>query len=137
MMKALSLDLRQRIAAAVDGGMSHSEAARRFAVSRSSVIRVIARRRETGTLQAKRHPGGARRISIEQHALVAAQLRAHPDVSLDEHCRLWQQQQGTRVAPSTLWRTLRRMEWSHKKRACVPASATRVRDKSGKSKFAT
>ncbi len=122
------------MAAAVDGGLSQSEAARRFAVSRASVIRILARRREAGTLEAKRHPGAARRIEAAQHALVEAQLRAHPDKSLEEHCLLWQQQHATVVAPSTLWRTLQRMKWSHKKRVCVPASATLGPDKSGNNK---
>ena len=136
-MQALSLDLRRRIVAAVDGGLSHSEVARRFAVSRASVIRLMARRREAGTLEAKHHPGAPRRIAECQHALVEAQLRTHPNASLEEHCCLWQQEQGTSVAPSTLWRTLQRMKWSHKKRACVPVNATSGPDKNGSNKSVT
>ncbi|GEM_PF-7069869 len=39
MSKALSVDLRMRVFAAVDGGASHREAAERFGVSAASVSR--------------------------------------------------------------------------------------------------
>ena len=138
-MNALSFDLRQRIVAAVDGGVSKSETARRFAVSRSTgsrstVHRLLLQRRESGTLEARSHPGAARRIRADQQAAVAAQMRTHRHASLEEHTRLWREQQGQTVSPSTLWRTLQRMNWSHKKRASVPVSATKRRVKSGATK---
>lgn len=114
-MNAVSLDLRQRIAAAVDGGLSQSETARRFAVSRMTVVRLMARRRDSGSLQAKPRPGAQRRILPEQHAALAAQMRAHGQLSLEEHTGLWQQEHGQRLSDTTLWRTLKRMNWSHKK----------------------
>ena len=46
-MKAYSEDLRSRILAAVDAGMSKCEASRVFAVSRSTVKRYARQRRET------------------------------------------------------------------------------------------
>ncbi len=130
-MNALSLDLRQRIVAAVDAGMSQSEAARRFAVSRATVHRLLWRRRESGTLEAKPRPGAKRRIAPEQHARLQAQLCAFPDDSLAQQGRRWHQEQGHRVSETTLWRTLQRMGWSHKKRVCVPASETKPREPRG------
>jgi transposase len=47
-MKAYSQDLRAKILEAVDRGISKSEAARTFGVSRSSVKRYAAARREVG-----------------------------------------------------------------------------------------
>ena len=101
-MNALSLDLRRRIAAAVDGGLSQSEAARRFAVSRMTVVRLIARRRDTGTLEAKPRPGATRRLPVQQHALVATQMRRYPQASLEEHSRLWHEQHGQHLSGTTL-----------------------------------
>ena len=49
-MKAYSADLRSRILAAVDAGMSKREASRVFAVSRSTIKRYARQRRETGDL---------------------------------------------------------------------------------------
>ena len=44
-----SLDLRERVVAAVAGGMSRAEAARHFRVSHSSAIRWTKRQAETGS----------------------------------------------------------------------------------------
>src|SRR4051812_3551404 len=55
-MKAYSTDLRVRILEAVDKGMPKSEAARTFGVSRSSIKRYAAARREGRPLTPKKHP---------------------------------------------------------------------------------
>ena len=80
-MKTLSMDLRLRILTAVDAGTSQSEAARRFAVSRSSVKRLLKQRREEGHVQPKPRPGLTPRIPPAQHALLASQMQAHPAAS--------------------------------------------------------
>src|SRR4051794_41774589 len=57
-VRAYSMDLRERIVAAVDEGMSQSQAAERFGVSLRSVERYLARRRATGGLAAtEQRPG--------------------------------------------------------------------------------
>jgi len=136
-MNALSLDLRQRIVQAVDEGLSQSETARRFRVSRKSVGRLLRRRQESGTLEAKAkpRPGARRRVSAEQHAAVAAQMRSHPQQSMEEHARLWQQEWEQSLSATTWWRTLQRIQWSHKKRVCVPQSAMSKCARNGKSKL--
>lgn len=60
MSKALSVDLRVRVLAAVAAGASHREAAERFGVSAASVSRWRARERELGAPQPKAL-GGDRR----------------------------------------------------------------------------
>ena len=58
-MKPYSMDLRQRIAAAIDHGEgSFREIARRFRISLSGLARLLRRRRQTGTLEPKPHGGG-------------------------------------------------------------------------------
>ena|SRR5205085_11372317 len=130
-MNALSLDLRQRIVSSVDAGMPQAEAARRFCVSSKTVARLLMRRRESGTLAAKARPGRERRVGVERQGLVAVQLRAYPHESLAEHALRWQHEQGQSLSATTLWRTLRRMGWSHKKRVSRPASGTRSRVRPG------
>jgi transposase len=56
-MKAYSEDLRKKILEAVDRGVPKSEAARTFGVSRSSVKRYAAARREGKPLTPKKHLG--------------------------------------------------------------------------------
>src|SRR3954451_19607474 len=51
-VRAYSMDLRERVVAAVDEGMSQSQAAERFGVSLRTVERYLARRRATGSLAA-------------------------------------------------------------------------------------
>ena len=58
-MRPYSLDLRERIAAAVDNhDGSIREIARIFRVSTSFIVRLLQRRRATGTLDPKPHGGG-------------------------------------------------------------------------------
>ena len=60
-MAPFSLDLRERVAAAVDHREgSQREIARRFRVSLSFIVRLLQRRREAGTLAPKPHGGGPR-----------------------------------------------------------------------------
>lgn len=49
MAKPYSMDLRERVVAAVDGGMSCHAAAKRFGVAASSAIKWVRRVRETGS----------------------------------------------------------------------------------------
>ena len=55
-MDAYSMDLRERVAAAVDGGTARRAAARTFRVSPSFVTKLLRRRRETGSLAARPRP---------------------------------------------------------------------------------
>jgi transposase len=55
--KTVSLDLRERVFAAVAGGMSRRQAAVRFGVSAASAIRWCAREKETGSPAAKPRGG--------------------------------------------------------------------------------
>ena len=54
MAHTLSMDLRVRLLAAIDGGLSCRAAAMRFGVAPSTAIRWEAQRRETGYTNARR-----------------------------------------------------------------------------------
>ena len=116
-MKTLSLDLRLRVLAAVDEGVSQSEAARRLRVSRSSVKRLLKQRSTQGHVNPKPRPGVTPRIAASQHEVLANQMRAYPDETLEQHAQRWQEEQQSAVSSATVRRTLRRMNWSYKKRA--------------------
>jgi transposase len=117
-MKAYSEDLRLRVLAAVDGGMSRSEAARVFGVARATVKRYLALRRETGALLPRPRHGPP---PIKTAALVAAlppRLAAAPDATLEEHCVWYEQVAGLRVSDATMSRVItRHLGWTRKKRA--------------------
>jgi transposase len=131
-MRAYSSDLRERIVRAVDQGRSQREAARLFGVGVSSVKRYLQQRARTGRLDRRPIPGGPRRIGGEQEAVLRARVEAAPEATLAEHCAWWEAQQGQRVSGPTMWRALRRLEWTRKKGRWVPASGTRRRGRAGR-----
>ena len=64
-MGPYSMDLRERVAAAIDEGEgSERPIAKRFRVSVSFVTRLLQRRRDAGTLAPKPHGAGRGRSSV-------------------------------------------------------------------------
>jgi transposase len=114
-MKAYSLDLRERVVAAVAGGQSCLDAARRFAVGRSTVQRWVRQHAREGSLSPKPIPCRPRKISPAAEAALAVQAQATPDATLAEHCARWEAQAGVRVSVATMHHALARLGWSLKK----------------------
>jgi transposase len=125
MSKALSLDLRERVLAAIAGGMSGRQAALRFGVSAASASRWRTLERKQG--DAKPGPlGGDRRSKrIEAHAeVILAETR---DMTLED-LRAALADQGLEFGYGTLWRFFDRHGITLKKdSACERARAPRCR----------
>ena len=109
------MDLRERIVRAVAAGQGRAATARTFHVSLSTVKRYTAQHRATGSLVPKQQTRQQPRITPAHHPALLAQLAAHPDATLDEHCQLWTQGQGVRVSVPTMWRAIARVGWTPKK----------------------
>ena len=124
-MKAYSTDLRERAVQAVAGGTPRHEVVGLFGISLATLKRLLKQQREQGHVHPKPQPGPRFAIGEAQTAALAAQLRAGQgnDATLAQHCQQWQDEQGVAVSTATMRRALRRRGWSHKKRACEPASA--------------
>ena len=76
-----SLDLRERVVAAVVGGMSRAAAARRFGVSHCSAIRWTKRAEETGS-PAALPMGGKKPFALAgEAAWIGARLAEKPDLT--------------------------------------------------------
>ena len=85
MSKALSLDLRTRVFAAVADGLSHRHAGVRFGVSAASVSRWRAREREQGEPRPKALGGDRRSGRVDAcTALILSLLEETPDITLEE-----------------------------------------------------
>lgn len=124
MARCLSVDLRERVVAAVDGGMSRRQAAERFGVSAASAVRWMQQKQRTGTVRPDPQGGDKRSHRIEAHAaLIFAHWEARRDITLEE-LRAALAQQGVAVAGSTLWRFFRRHEMTRKKRPGTRPSRT-------------
>jgi transposase len=104
MARPLSDDLRRRAVAAVEAGASRREAARRFGVGVSSVVRWVLQHRQTGSV-APKPMGGDRgsRIVDAHRTWLLARIAAEPDLTLDEMRRALAEQ-GLRVGYGTVWR---------------------------------
>src|SRR3954467_14079953 len=97
-MKAYPAELRTRIVAAVDRGMAQSEVARVFAVSARTIRRYRAQQRHTQDLTPGHSPGRPPTIGPDQTDRLRAQVAAHSDATLAEHCVLWTQEHGVAVS---------------------------------------
>ena len=85
MPRALSLDLRERVLAAVEAGSSCHQAAERFGVGITTAIRWQARFRAEGVVAAKPMGEDQRSRSIEAHAdLVLRACQDQPQAYLRE-----------------------------------------------------
>ena len=120
-MKAYSEDLRTKILQAVDRGMPKSEAARTFGLSRSSVKRYAAARREGRPLTPKKHPGSKPKLDERARKLLEADVEQRPAITLKDRRRFLEEVAGVLVSESTLSRLLRRMGFSPKDGAWVRA----------------
>jgi transposase len=109
MAKSLSEDLRARVIAAVDGGLSRRAAAARFGVAAASAIRWVREWRETGVVCAKPQGGDQRshRIEVWRDIILAA-IEKQVDITLVELTQLLREKHGASFAASTVWRFLDR-----------------------------
>lgn len=125
-MRALSLDLRQRIVAAHQEGMTQTQIATRFAVSQPSVCRLLKQWQTEHDLNQKPKSGRPSRISAEQWPLLAELVASRTDWTLAQLADAWQEQFGTRIGVSTLWRALQKRRFTYKKSAASPPNAMKA-----------
>jgi transposase len=124
MSKALSLDLRTRVLAAISGGLSCRQAAQRFGVSASSAIRWRSLERCQGHTRPKALGGDRRSGRIEAHGpLILALVEETPDLTLEE-LRALLRARGVAAGYGTLWRFFARRRITRKKRLLMPPSRT-------------
>ena len=110
------MDLRLRVLAAVDRGMPRGEVAETFGVSISTVKRYLRLRRETGGVEPKPIPGPTTRKRAALEEGLPAQVSRNPDLTLEEHCELFEEERGVAVSTATMSRTLKALGLPLKKR---------------------
>ncbi len=119
-MRAYSMDLRQRVLADCDRGMGTKAVARKYAVSPAWVRRLKQRRRETGEIGPRKlgQPPG-RRIAAH-YARLRALSAERPDATLTE----LRDALGVQTSIWTIWRALRDLGLSFKKKSSTPRNRT-------------
>ena len=123
-MNAYSEDLRKKIVEALRRGMTKSEAARTFGVSRSSVKRYAKLTEEGRSLAPRKRPGSKPKMDERARRLLEADLEERPAATLSERREFLRRVVGLSVSESTVSRMLRRLGWSRKKDRWERASAT-------------
>ena len=122
MAKSLSVDLRQRVIAAIDGGLSCRAAAERFGVSAASAIRWRDRQKKAGNFTPHRQGGDRRSRRIEEHSqLILDAVAAKSDITLVE-LRGKLIEHGVAAGVASLWRFFKRRKITLKKRRRTPPS---------------
>ncbi|UFX49376.1 IS630 family transposase (plasmid) [Bradyrhizobium barranii subsp. apii] len=125
MARALSVDLRQRVVAAIDGGMSCRQAAERFGVSAASAIRWRGRLKKVGDIVPKRQGGDRKSQRIEAHSqLILEAVTARPDITLAELRELLKRR-GISTGIASLWRFFQRRKITLKKKTAHAAEQRR------------
>lgn len=116
-MKTLSIDLRGRIVQAYKNKEgSIRKLATRFAVSKSSVERLLKTERATGSIAPK-----ARRatrepiVRPEDKAFIKALLKQHGDLTQEQIAEHFTEETGRSVSQQTISRALKRLSITRKK----------------------
>jgi len=117
MTKSLSMDLRERIVARIEGGESRRRTAALFGVSVSSAIRFAQRKRDTGSVAAKKRgrPSGSGKLSTHVEFLLEL-VRNDGDITSDELAAALEEAHGVTADPSSIRRILREQGHTYKKR---------------------
>jgi transposase len=113
-MRAYSEDLRKKIVAAIERGMSKAQAARLFDVSLSSVKRYSRTAREGGSLEPRKSPGRPRKADEKARALLEKDVEERPAATISQRRRFLEHLTGTTLSDSTVRRLMKRMGFSQK-----------------------
>ncbi|ESX29605.1 transposase [Mesorhizobium sp. LSHC440B00] len=105
MVRAISEDLRSRVIAAVESGLSRRAAADRFGVAAASAVRWVREWRESGATRAKPQGGDKRSQRIEAYRdTILAVIEGQADITLVELAEFLRAEHAVVFAPSTIWR---------------------------------
>lgn len=122
MGKPYSVDLRERVVAAIKSGMSTGEAANRFAVSKAAAGDWARRERATGSVEPARQ-GKPRGLKLDAHAdFILGLIERKRDITLDEMVERLAEERSVKIVRTAVWTFLDRRDQTHKKRPRTPQS---------------
>lgn len=122
MGKPYSLDLRERVVAAIEGGASTGEAAERFAIGKATAGAWSRLKRATGSVEPPKQ-GKPKGSVLDAHAVfIFGLIEARRDITLEEIAERVARERGIRVVSTAVWKFLDRHDMTHKKRPLTPAS---------------
>lgn len=122
MGRAYGIDLRDRVVDAIEGGLSHRQAAERFCIAVSTAGNWSRLWRKTGSASPGKqgHPVGSKLDAYE--AEILAMVEENRDIALYEIAERLAGEHAVRAAPSTVWHFFRKRAITFKKRPRTPPS---------------
>ena len=130
-MKAYSLDLREKIVAAVGCGMSKAQAARTFGVGATSVKRYVKLAEGGKPLNPGKAPGRKGKLGGIGIKLLEGDLRVRPAITYEKRADLLCELLGIRVSKATICRMIKRLGYTWKKDRWVPQKETNGSERLG------
>jgi transposase len=122
MGKPYSMDLRERVVAAIENGESTHQAAARFAIGIATAGVWARLKRTTGDVRPAKQ-GKPKGAVLYAHAdFILGVLAKAPDTTLDEMVERLREERGVTVVRTAVWKLLDRHGQTHKKRPPMPAS---------------
>jgi transposase len=116
--QSYSQDLRDRVLAAVDGGMAARRAAATFGVSPAYVYKAMIRRRLTGDSGPNPNRGHRRRkLTLDQEAALVAHINGRRGITLVQLQSWLLAEHGVTLSTGAMWNAVRRLGLSFKKTA--------------------
>ncbi len=115
-MKPYSQDLRQRVLAKARAGKeTQAFIAATFGISLSTLEKWLRRKRTTGKMTPLPPAHGPKPLLENYAALIRAEVKRQPDITLVELCARISKCAGFEISPSTMCRTLQRLRLPRKK----------------------
>ena len=122
MGKPYSLDLRERVIAAIEGGLSTRQAAARFSIGIATSGAWARLKRANGVVAPARQ-GKPKGSVLDAHAdFIFDLIAASPDITLDEVVDQLEDVRAVTVVRTAVWKFLDRHDMTHKKRPPMPAN---------------
>jgi transposase len=123
-MRPYSADLRICFCRALERGLSARAAARLLDLSPSTGVKWAQRWRATGEVAVKQMGGHRPALLAGEREWLQARIERDKDATLYELLAMLREERGVEVCCDTLWRFLRRLGKTFKKRRSSPRSRT-------------
>jgi transposase len=114
MTRPYSMDLRERVVAAVEAGQSRRAVAKLFGLGPATVVRWVGRHRTDGHCAARSMGGVRHDVLVSERDWLLARIAAVPDATV-RGLRAELIERGTKVSKDAVWRFLRNARLTFKK----------------------
>jgi transposase len=122
MGKPYSMDLRERVVMAIEGGLSTGEAAKRFVIGKATAGAWARLKRASGSVAPPKQ-GKPKGSVLDAHAgFIFALIDKMPDITLEEIAARLAQDRAVTVVSTAVWKFLDRHDMTHKKRPLMRAN---------------